>query len=532
MYKRTVMHGVARLLQVMGLALMLPLLIAYGDADSLSFGERMLTPEIGGFAITIAASLLTGSIITRVLRRYRRMQSVREGFAVVGIGWMVLALFGSIPLFVYMAGTSDVQGIAGYFTLFTDSLFEIMSGFTTTGATILTDIESLPRGLLFWRSLTHWLGGMGIVTLALVIFPALGVSGYHMFKSEVPGPSTERLQPRLAETAMALWGVYALLTLVESVLLILAGMNLFDAVCHSFGTMATGGFSTKNASIAHYSSGAIHWIIVLFMFLAGVNFLLHFNALRGKALPAFKDGEFRFYTGIIVFATMFATVVLFFQGLPLVEQARESFRQDAATYENFALHMEEQAALLSGLYGCFREAAFQVVSITTTTGYCTADFDVWPGTLRFLLLILMFVGGCAGSTGGGMKMIRIVVVLKAGWRETVRMARPRVVRPIKVGGVSLDETRVGNIVSFVLLFLSLTAVSSLLMTLFVPDLLTAFTSVAACIANIGPGLAGVGAVENYAWMPDPAKWILIFNMLLGRLEIFTILVLLRPSVWR
>ncbi|MCZ7556966.1 MAG: TrkH family potassium uptake protein [Bacteroidia bacterium] len=532
MHKRTVLFGVARLLQVMGLSLFAPLVIAISDSTEATFAQRMFQPDVAGFWSAIVLTLTVGTVVTIALRRTHHQQTVREGFAIVGIGWMVLALFGSIPLFVYFLSQHAVLDAVIIAESFTDAVFEIMSGFTTTGSTILRDIESVPRGILFWRALTHWLGGMGIVTLALVIFPALGVSGYHMFKGEVPGPSKERAHTRLAGTANVLWGVYALLTLIEIILLLIGGMDWFDACCHSFATMATGGFSTKNLSIAAFDSEVIHWVVVVFMFLAGANFLLHYNVLRGNGRLMLRDVEFRFYVYIILAAITVSTLVLTIDGLPSTEASRSSFRSAPMPYEDFAEHVERQEDLVGTLYGSFRASAFQVVSIITTTGFCTADFDLWPAMVKLLLVLLMFIGGCAGSTGGGIKVIRILVVIKAAWREIIRMARPRIVRPIRIGNDSIEETRVGNIVSFLLLFLFITVAAALLLSLYVPDLTTSVTAVVACIANIGPGLAGVGAIENFAWIPLPGKWILILTMLLGRLEIFTILVLLRPSVWR
>lgn len=532
MHKRTVLFGVARLLQVMGLALFPPALIAWFDAAHIPAADRIWTPDFMGFWIAIVASLACGTVTAAALKKTSTAQTVREGFAIVTLGWVVMTSFGAIPFIVWFLGTAGDLSVPGILRAVTDSVFEIMSGFTTTGSTILTNIEDVPRGLLFWRSLTHWLGGMGIVTLALVIFPALGVSGYHMFKGEVPGPTTERLQPRLAETATLLWGVYALMSAAQTILLMIGGMDWFDALCHTFGTMATGGFSTKNLSVGHFESDFIHWVIIVFMFLAGVNFLLHYNALRGNFRVFRADREFRFYAAVTLAAIVLTTLMLQLEGLPSAEYSRTSFRNAPVPYEDFVSHVHEEGGKVGGLYSSFRESAFQVVSVITTTGFITADFDVWPTTVRLLLVMLMFFGGCAGSTGGGMKMIRVLVNMKAAAREIIRMARPRIIRPIKVGDIPIEEVRVGNIVSFFILFLSLSVFSSLLMTFFVPDLVTAFTSVATCLANVGPGLAGVGAIENYAWIPVPGKWILIFNMLLGRLEIFTVLALFRASIWR
>ncbi|NOY05230.1 MAG: TrkH family potassium uptake protein [Chlorobi bacterium] len=532
MHKRTVLYGIARLLQVMGLVMLIPTVIAWLDYPQLEPMEILLSPEFSGFWIAIVAALSMGTLLAVIFRKARFHQTVREGFAIVTLGWIVLTFFGCLPFFIYFLEQGGDYSPGGIGYAFTNAFFEIMSGFTTTGATILTNIEAIPRGLLFWRSLTHWLGGMGIVTLALAIFPVLGVSGYHMFKGEVPGPTTERLQPRLAETASVLWGVYIVLSLAETILLMLGGLDWFEALCHTFGTMATGGFSTRNASIGYYQSDFVHWVIIVFMFLAGVNFLLHFNFLRGKYRVFAIDREFRFYALIIGVAIGIGTLVLYTEGLPSTDVSRLSYRHDPPAAEEFARHVEREADKVAGLYGSFKQAAFQVVSITTTTGYGTADFDTWPTTLRLMLIVLMFFGGCAGSTGGGIKMVRVLVIMKAAFREIIRMARPRIIRPIKIGRNALEEDRVSNIVTFFILFVGLFVVSSLVMTAFVPDLVTAFSAVIACLANIGPGLAGVGSIENYNWIPPGGKWLLIVNMLLGRLEIFTVLIILRPSVWK
>jgi trk system potassium uptake protein TrkH len=372
---------------------------------------------------------------------------------------------------------------------------------------------------------------MGIITLAIVVFPGMGVTAYQMFRSEVPGPSTDKLTPRLSQTSSILWGVYGLLTLAEVVLLILAGMTPFDAVCHSFATMATGGFSTENASIAAYESDWIRWIIIVFMFFAGINFLLHFKALRGNLQSLFRDREFVFYCGVIITAIIITTGVLYFVGLTPMEQAAQSYRYERPIHE-FAAHYAQQESLYGSLYDTFRIACFQTLSIVTTTGFATVDFDLWPDLLRFLMVFLMFFGGCAGSTGGGMKMIRVMIVFRVAINSIRKRSQPRLIAPVKLGGQVVDDAQVVDVVSFFILFTGLFILVGLLMTLFVPDLTTAIAASIATLGNIGPGLAGVGAVENYAWMPIPAKWLLVVSMLLGRLEIFTVLVCLRPAVWR
>jgi len=524
-----IFYALGRLMQVMAVVLVVPLGICMWDDRTLN---PLSTTDGIAFTLTILVSLLGGTVLQATCRTGREQQSPREGFAIVGLGWALLGLLGSIPFVVHFARAGG-PGPPNLFAIFTDAYFETMSGFTTTGATILTDVESLPRGLLFWRSLTHWLGGMGIITLALVIFPAMGVGGYQMFRGEVPGPTADRLRPRLTETAKILWGVYVLLSGAQTLLLMLGGMGLFEALCHTFGTMATGGFSTRNASIGAYESAYIEWIVILFMFLAGTNFILHYRVLFYRDWRSLhRNREFRLYGGMTAAAILFTTVVLLAGNLPAAEVSGAHFQAIPRGPEAHAAHVAAESARVSGLGDALRSAAFQVISVTTTTGFCTADFDVWPRSLGLLLVILMFWGGCAGSTGGGIKMIRIFVTLKAAWRELRRMVRPRLVAPLKVGGDAVAEPMVANIIGFVILFTGLFVVCSFVMTLFVADLTTAVSSVAATIGNVGPGLAGVGPTQHYAWIPLGGKWVLTLCMLLGRLEIFTVLVLLRPSFWR
>lgn len=531
MQKAAVGYAIGKLMQIMGLFLLVPLGIAVFDNFHLPLSELVIQAEVFGFWFAILISILAGTQMVVAFKEARQMQGIKEGYAIVTIGWLVLTLISSIPLLSYLLST-DTAGWSNLFIHFTDAYFEIMSGFTTTGATILTDIEAAPRSILFLRALTHWLGGMGIITLAIVVFPAMGVFGYQMFRGEVPGPTKERLYPRLAQTASVLWGVYMLLSLAETVLLMVAGMDLFDAVCHTFATMATGGFSTKNASVAGYQSDMIEWIIVIFMYFAGINFLLHFRALRGDFKFMFGNREFKFYNLIVVSTIVIITGVLYFRGPASIEHTSESYRNQPMTQEEFSRHYKEQKENCATLYDSFRVASFQAVAIITTTGFATADFDLWPDILRFLLVFLMFFGGCAGSTGGGMKMIRIMMVGKVALNELRKLTQPRLVAPVKVGDEAVDDRRVINTVSFVMLFVGLFILTAALMLLFVPDMTTAATCSIATIGNIGPGLGGIGAIENYGWIPLPGKWILVISMLLGRLEIFTVLILLRPAVWR
>jgi len=528
-----VIYAIGRLLQITGVAMAVPLGLSLWDERSLHDRFVLDRPETLAFLLAVLFAWLAGTILVVAFRHGRQAQGVREGFAIVTLGWVVLALVGCVPFLVWFLEQRQAAGIAGFGRAFTDAYFEIMSGFTTTGATILPDVEALPRGLLFWRSFTHWMGGMGIITLALAIFPAMGVGGYQMFRGEVPGPSADRLRPRLTETAKILWGVYVLLSGAETVLLMLGGMDLFEALCHTFGTLATGGFSTRNASIGAYESAYLDWVVIVFMFLAGTNFLLHYRVLfKRDWLSVRTNREFHFYLGTVVLVILLFTVLLRVGGLPDPSRSAKHFQAAPRAAAAHEAHVAAEAQKVSTVAGSLRAAAFQTVAIVTTTGYGTADFDVWPRACGIILVVLMFWGGCAGSTGGGMKMIRILVVLKTGWRELKRMVRPRLISPLKVRRAPVDERMIANIGGFFILFVCLFVICSVLMSFFIPDLTTAVASVAATIGNIGPGLSGVGSTQTYAWIPAPGKWILVLCMLLGRLEIFTVLVVLRPSFWR
>lgn len=417
--------------------------------------------------------------------------SVREGFAIVTLGWSFFALFGALP---YL--------FSGTIPSLHDAIFETMSGFTTTGSTILTEIEHMPRSLLFWRALTHWLGGMGIIVLSLAILPMLGVGGMQLFKAEVPGPTADRLRPRIQDTAKLLWGVYVLLTALESLLLMLGGMDLFDAVCHSFATLATGGFSTRNASVAAFGSSYIDGVITIFMILAGVNFTLHFHLLRGRFRDFHRNEELRCYLGIIASATVI--VMLFNAGGGAYQSLGENFR--------FSI--------------------FQVSSIITTTGFGTADYELWPVICQYLLIMLMFIGGCAGSTGGGIKVARILLLFKHAQAQLFRLIHPRAIRLVKLGNRPVGEEVVQSILGFFALFIGIFVAASLLMAACGMDLISGGAAVIACLGNIGPGLGSVGPVDNYAHVPAVGKWVLITCMLMGRLELFTVLVFFFPSFWR
>lgn len=476
---RSVLNILSALLVFLALSLMLPAAVAlyYGEGD------------LPAFLITIIFTLLVG-ISGFFLTRTKDELRARDGFLIVTLGWTLFASIGAVPFYY-----------SGYIPSYTNAFFETMSGFTTTGATILTNIEALPHGLLFWRSFTHWLGGMGIILLSLAILPLLGVGGMQLFKAEVPGPTPDKLTPRIKHTAELLWGVYVLFTVLEAVLLWLAGMNWFDAFCHTFGTMATGGFSTKNASIAAFNSAWIDYIIIFFMILAGTNFSLHYRALRGKPLIYFKDREAMFFVSIIIAASLLI-----------------GFDVWQKTHHSFALTL--------------RESLFQIVSIITTTGYGTADYEKWAMSSQLILLLLMFIGGSAGSTGGGIKVIRTMILIKYGINEVKRLIHPQAILPVRIGNQVIPKEIVNNVSGFFLFYMGIYVLGVLSMSLMGLDLDTSLGSVAATMNNIGPGLGHVGPTDHYAHIPLPGKWFLSFLMLIGRLELFTVLVLLSPSFWK
>ncbi len=417
-----------------------------------------------------------------------------EAILMVAIAWVLLGVYGGIPYVLDGAVTNPA-----------DAYFEAISGFTTTGSTILIDIAGQSRGLHWWRSLTHWIGGLGIVVLFVAIFPQLGVGGKFLFKSEVPGPITEGLKPKIRQTGMILWLIYTLFTLTEFFILWLAcGMSPHDAICHAFATMATGGFSTQNGSIADYDSATIDYVITIFMLFAGINFGLYYSVWRGRWKDLFKDRELHVYLGIIAVATAVITINIQGDGIEHHSTFAESFRY----------------------------AVFQVVGVITTTGFGTDNFDVYPPLSKLLLVVLMFVGGMAGSTAGGMKVIRFIVIFKAIYVEVYRVFRPQVVMATRVGRAVIRPEVTSAILGFFAIGILTFAAASLYMSFLGLDIVTATTSVAATLFNIGPGLAKVGSIENFAFIPTSGKLVLSFCMILGRLEFLTILVLFLPEFWR
>ena len=409
--------------------------------------------------------------------------------AIVAIGWTAIGLFGALPFYI------------GNGLSFVDAFFESVSGFTTTGSSILTNIEALSKGLLFWRSFIQWLGGMGIIVLSVAILPFLGLGGMQLYKAEVPSPVPDKLKPRIRDTARILWKVYALISLAEVILLMLGGMDLYDSLCHTFTTMPTGGFSTQNASIAHFNSAYFDIIFIIFMILAGINFSLHYQMLKGKPLAFWRDSECRFYFGVVIILT-----------------AVVSFNIYGSVYEKI-----EEA---------LRYGAFQVVSIVTTTGYATADYEKWPAMSQLILLLCMFLGASAGSTGGGVKCLRVMLCFKFCYKELFSIIHPHAVTHIKIGGKTVPEDVMRSILGFLALYIGIFALSSVLLAGLGVDLVTSFGAVAACLGNIGPGFGLVGPADNFAQIPYLGKWLLIWCMLLGRLEVFTVIIFLVPEFWR
>jgi len=523
-----VLYSVGKLLQILALVLAAPALIAFFERSE-SFGARITHPNLTGFLTAIAVSLAAGTIAAAAFRKNKGRIDVREGFAIVTFSWLAAAVIGAIPFFAFFISRGNATPLAAW----TDAMFESMSGLTTMGATVVADVESLPRSIMFWRILTHWIGGMGIVTLALALFPAFGVVAYQMFRGETTGPSKERLRPRLAQTAVILWGVYAFFTLLETLLLMAGDMPFFDALCHSFSTMATGGFSTRNASVASFDSAYIEWVIIAFMILGGTNFFIHYRIIFRNDWKTLKNNrEFRLYAAVLVAASALCVIFLMTQGLQSQDWAQNNFKYQTMSAEDAAARIAVEKERIAEPGDLIRRSIFHAVSIVTTTGFAAADWNMWPDFTRTMFFVLMFFGGCAGSTSGGIKMIRILVLLKVITNQLRTMVQTRRVHPLKIGGSVLNESQVSSILTFFVLYIFLFAAFSAVMAAIIPDFTTAVTSVAAAMGGIGPGLAGVGAFETYGWIPIHGKWTLIVCMLLGRLEIYTVLIAFSPASWR
>jgi trk system potassium uptake protein TrkH len=472
---------IGMLISFFGLTMICPLLVG------LYYGDGSLIPLLKSMGITLSAGLILYLIF---FKAKAEVISQREGMAIVALGWTAVGIFGAIPFYL-----GD-----GYFT-FTDAVFESVSGFTTTGSSVLVNIEALSKGLLFWRSFIQWLGGMGIIVLSVAILPFLGVGGMQLYKAEVPSPVPDKLKPRIRDTAMILWKVYALISLAQVILLKLGGMGFYDALCHTFTTMPTGGFSTRNASVAHYDSVYFDCVFIFFMLLAGINFSLHYQMIRGKTLAFWQDSECRFFLGAVAILT-------------------------------FVVSLDVFRTVYDTIGDALRFGAFQVVSIVTTTGYATADYEQWPAMSQLILLLCMFLGASAGSTGGGMKCLRIMLCFKYCYRELFSLIHPHAVARIKIGGKTVPDDVMRSVLGFLALYVGLFALSSVVLAGLGVDFTTAYSAVAACIGNIGPGFGAVGPLENFAAIPVAGKWLLVWCMLLGRLEIFTVIILVVPEFWR
>ena len=448
-------------------------------------------------------ALVCGGVVMLFTRKHNKEMNKREGYIVVAFGWIIMALSGTLP-YVF---THSIPS-------FTNAFFETMSGYTTTGASILNDIEAMPEGVLFWRSLTHWIGGMGIIVLAIAILPLLGIGGMQMFAAEAPGPSADKLHPRITDTAKRLWLIYFGYTAAETILLKVAGMSFFDAINHALCTLSTGGFSTKNASIAHWNGQPIiQYIIIVFMFLAGTNFVLSYFAFKGKVQKVLRDEEFKLYSKFIAVFTIIAALIIYFRA-----------DVSASSIEHPMVWGEGESA--------FRHAVFQVLAIVTTTGFVTADYTMWTPFLVVFFFGLMFLGGSAGSTSGGVKVVRHLMLIKNGFLEFKRSLHPNAILPVRYNTKAISGDIVFNILAFFILYMLSFIIGALVFSMLGIDFQSSVGLAASSLGNVGPALGDFGPVNNYSALPSIGKWWCSFLMLIGRLELFTVLVLFTPFFWR
>ncbi len=479
----------------LGVALVAPMIVGLIYAEA----------EWWGFGVVALASMAGGGAAYWKLGRSGDSLGAREGFAIVALAWFVLSLVGALP-FV----------LGGPLGSYTDAFFETMSGFTTTGATIFggggnPDIEAVSHAHLFWRSLTHWMGGMGVVVLTLAILPFLGVGGMQLFRAEAPGPSADKLTPRIRETARRLWFIYVGLTVVHFVLL-LPAMTVFEAITHAFSTMATGGFSTLNGSVGQFESAYVDWVVIVFMFLAGANFALHYRMLRGQTITVLRDTELRVYAAIVLGAV---AVMLIGTWQPV----------SSALYPGAPLEY-------AGFWDALRQSFFQTLTIITTTGYATADYELWTPLAQSAIFALFFVGGMAGSTGGGVKVIRVILMLKNSFKEIKQLVHPQALIPIRIGERVVPQEVMRNVLSFMVLYVGLLGAGTIGLMMCGIDVLGAFSAAVSAVGNVGPAFGDFGPSENYASVPAVGKWVLALLMMAGRLEIFTVLILFVPTFWR
>jgi len=485
MIRRQSFYIVGLLLIILGFSML------FSVGCSLIYGDGDIIPLLQSIAVTIVSGLI---LVIFFKSKDKKELSTHDGFAVVTMGWFAMAIFSALPF--YFSGTLD----------YTNSFFEAMSGLTTTGASVLGHsstllIEDVPHGILFWRSFTHFIGGMGIIVFSIAILPMLGMGGVQLFRAEVAGPAADKITPRVKQTAKLLWGIYVGFVLIETFVLRIEGMPWFDALCHSFGTMATGGFSTKNISIAAYG-GLIQWTIIFFMFCAATNFSLHYYFIAKKNGKYFKDLEFKVYLTLVIFCAF-----LFF--INIINSA------------DYSLNMES-----------VRHSIFTSVSLITTTGFGTEDFESWPAMSKTLVFFLLFVGGSAGSTTGGMKIIRSILVFKYLIYEIRKLLHPKGVFNITIGENTIDDNVVRATLGFYLFYILIFVFTAMVLSMTGLDLTTALSASASAIGNIGPGLGSIGPTDNWGHLTDLAKWLTSFCMLLGRLEIFTVVVLFSRSFWK
>ena len=450
-----------------------------------------------------SVALGIGGAILLLTKNHRKEIQKREGYIIVTFGWIFMALIGTLPYI-----------FTGAIPSFTNAFFETMSGYTTTGASILTDIESIPNGVLFWRSITHWIGGMGIIVLAIAILPLLGIGGMQLFAAEAPGPGGDKLHPRITDTAKRLWLIYVGYTLAETVLLKLAGMSFFDAINHSLATLSTGGFSTKNASVAYWNDNPmVQYIIIVFMFLAGSNFVLSYFAFKRKFQKIFQDEEFKMYSALIIGLTVVASLLIYFEA-------------------DVAISSIGHPMVWGPFESAFRHALFQVLTIITTTGFVSADYTLWTPFLTIFFFGMMFLGGCAGSTAGGIKVMRHLIMIRNGVLEFKRTLHPHAILPVRYNSKAVPQPIVFNILGFFILYMLSFIMGTLVFSWLGLDFDTALGGAASTLGNVGPALGDLGPVNNYAALPAAAKWWSSFLMLIGRLELFTVLILLTPFFWR
>ena len=474
--------GALLLIESVFMALALGVSLWYGEADS------------GVFLLSTIITLLAGVIGLLVGHRAESRMGEREGYVIVAMVWVVFSAFGLLPYY-----------LSGQVPSLTDAWFESMSGFTTTGATIIPNLDVITHGLLFWRSLTQWIGGMGIIVLSIAILPIFGLNGMQLYAAEVTGLTYEKLSPRIADTAKMMWSIYLLLTATEVAALWLCGMDVFDAICHSFSTIATGGFSTHNNSLEFYDSAAIHYTVTFFMFISGINFVLLIYLLRGKARNFFQDEELRWYSVAVLVFAIALTLGLYI--------ARPGWT---------ALHMER----------AFRDSIFTVISAMTSTGYTISDYMYWPIVAWVVIFFLMLTGACAGSTAGGIKWVRLSIIMKNGVAEFQRRIHPNAIVPVKLNDKAVPQQTINNIMAFLIFYVFIIAVTVVIFCASGVNFDESIGAAVSAIGNVGISIGQFGPAGTYAEFPTVAKWVMSFVMLVGRLEIFTVLLLFTKALWR